>query len=130
MKIMVGYDGSVAAKNALDLAKGHAKAFGAKVYILTSMTKGTERQIEEIEKAESDLEGIKTFFEKDGVPCEAHLLIRGLTPGEDLVRFAKDNGVDEIIVGIEKKSKVEKFVFGSNAQYIILEAPCPVVTVK
>ena len=45
MKIVVGYDGSGAAKNALDVAKRHARAFGAKVYILTSMVKGTERQI-------------------------------------------------------------------------------------
>jgi nucleotide-binding universal stress UspA family protein len=130
MKIMVGYDGSGAAKNALDMAKKHAKAFGAKVYILTSMVKGTERQLEDIEKAERDLEGIKTFFENERVPCEVHLLIRGLSPGEDLVQFAKEHKIDEIIVGIEKKSKVGKFVFGSNAQYVILEAPCPVVTIK
>jgi len=130
MKIAVGYDGSGAAKNALDLAKRHAKAFGAGVYVLTSMVKGTERQLEDIEKAERNLEGIKTFFENDKVPCEIHLLIRGLSPGEDLVQFAKEHMIDEIIVGIEKKSKVDKFVFGSNAQYVILEAHCPVVTVK
>jgi nucleotide-binding universal stress UspA family protein len=130
MKIVVGYDGSGAAKNALDLAKKHAKSFGAKVYILTSMVKGTERQLEDIGKAERDLDGIKTFFENEKVPCEVHLMIRGLSPGEDLVQFAKEHKIDEIIVGIEKKSKVGKFVFGSNAQYVILEAPCPVVTVK
>ncbi len=38
--------------------------------------------------------------------------------------------MDEIIIGIEKKSKVGKLFFGSNAQYIILESPCPVVSVK
>ncbi len=37
MKIMVGYDGSNAAKNALTLAKAHAKAFKAKVYILSTI---------------------------------------------------------------------------------------------
>ncbi|MCX5845904.1 MAG: universal stress protein [Deltaproteobacteria bacterium] len=130
MKILVGYDGSSAAQNALDLARKHAKAFGAEVYVLTSMVKGTERQLEDIERTESDLEGIKTFFDKDSVPCKIHLLIRGLSPGEDLVQFAKENEIDEIIVGIEKKSKVDKFIFGSNAQYVILEAHCPVVTVK
>jgi len=130
MKIMVGYDGSNAAKNALNLAKMHAKAFRAKVYILTSMIKGSEKQLEEIRSPEHELEYIKAQLEEEKIPCEIHLLIRGLTPGDDLVQFAKDHGADEIIVGVEKKSKVGKFVFGSNAQYVILEAHCPVVTVK
>jgi len=130
MKIVVGYDGSNAAKNALNLAKAHAKAFRAKVYVLTSMVKGSEKQLQEIRNTEHELEYIKNQFEEENIPCEVHLLIRGLTPGDDLVQFAKENGIDEIIVGIEKKSKVGKFVFGSNAQYIILEAHCPVVSVK
>ena len=62
--------------------------------------------------------------------CETHLMIRGETPAEDLIDFAEDNGIDEIIVGIAKKSRVGKLIFGSNAQYVILHAPCPVVTVQ
>jgi len=130
MKIMVGYDGSNAAKNALNLAKVHAKAFRAKVYVLTSMVKGEEKQLQEIRNTEYELEYIKSQFEQEKIPCEIHLLIRGLLPGDDLVQFARDNNADEIIMGVEKKSKVGKFVFGSNAQYVILEAHCPVVTVK
>jgi nucleotide-binding universal stress UspA family protein len=129
-KIAVGYDGSNAAKNALNLTKLHAKAFNAKVYVLTSMVKGSEKHLQEIRNTEHELEYIKSQFDAEKIPCEVHLLIRGLSPGDDLVQFAKDNKVDEIIVGIEKKSKVGKFVFGSNAQYVILEAHCPVVTVK
>ena len=56
--------------------------------------------------------------------------VRGLEPGEDLVRFAKEQNIDEILVGIKHRSKVGKFIFGSTAQYVILETPCPVLTVK
>ena len=62
--------------------------------------------------------------------CLDPVMVRGLTPGEDIVEFANDHKVDEIIIGIEKKSKVGKLLFGSNAQYIILESNCPVVSVK
>lgn len=127
---MVAYDGSNASKEALKLAKKHAKAFNAKVFVLTSMVKGEERHLQDIEKAEHELEYAKSMFVKENIPCETHLMIRGLSPGEDIVQFAKENKIDEIIVGIEKKSKVGKFVFGSNAQYVILEAPCPVIAVK
>ena len=53
-----------------------------------------------------------------------------LESGEDLVQFAEQNKIDEIILGIRKRSKVGKLMFGSTAQYVILNAPCPVVSVK
>jgi nucleotide-binding universal stress UspA family protein len=130
MKILVGYDGSNSAKEALNLAKIHAKAFGASVAVVTSMEKGTEGQREEISLSEKGLEWAKSLFEENEIACDSHLLIRGLTPGEDIVEFAKENEVDEIVVGVKRRSKVGKLLMGSTAQYIILQAPCPVVSVK
>lgn len=130
MRIMVGYDGSNAAKDALVLAKKHAKAFEAKVFVISSLERGNEDQLPKIDQAERDLEYAKSFLEKDNIPCETHLLIRGLSPGEDLIQFANENEIDEIIVGVKRRSNVGKLVFGSNARYVIMEASCPVVTVK
>jgi len=56
--------------------------------------------------------------------------VRGLQPGEDLVQYAEENQIDQIIIGVRQRSKVGKLLFGSTAQYVILEAPCPVVSVK
>ncbi len=130
MRIMVGYDGSNAAKDALVLAKKHAKAFEAKVFVISSLERGNEDQLPKIDQAERDLEYAKSFLEKDNIPCETHLLIRGLSPGEDLIQFANENEIDEIIVGVKRRSNVGKLIFGSNARYVIMEANCPVVTVK
>ena len=129
-KIIVGYDGTETAKAALALAREHAGLFNSKVYVVKSLPGGDETKVEEVKEAEQDLEYAKLFLEKDNIPCETHLLIRGVMPGEDIVQYAKDNEVDEIIVGVRKRSKVGKLMFGSTAQYVILEAPCPVVTVK
>ena len=130
MKIMVGYDGSNASKEAVKVAKKRAKDTDATVYVLTSMVQGSEKEQEDIGKAERELDYVKAIFERDNIPCETHLLIRGLSPGEDIVNFAIEKRIDEIILGVEKKSKVGKFIFGSTVQHVILEAPCPVVTVK
>ena len=130
MNILVGYDGSKVAADALELAKKYARAFDAKVFIVTSMVGGPEVAREDFEKAEKELEFAKTDFKKAEIPCEARLSVRGLEPGEDLVQFAEENKIDQIIVGIRRRSKVQKLVFGSNAQYVILEAPCPVLSVK
>jgi nucleotide-binding universal stress UspA family protein len=72
----------------------------------------------------------RQFLSNNGIPVETHLLVRGFTPGEDFVEFAKEHDIDEIVVGIRKTSPVGKIVFGSNARYVILNAHCPVVTVK
>ncbi len=130
MKILVGLDGSNSSKEALNLAKEHAKTFNAKIELVTSMEKGTETQQKEIAQDEHDLENEKKLLEKDGISCQTHLLIRGMTPGEDIVEFAEQNEVDEIVIGVRRRSKVGKLVFGSTAQYVILNAHCPVVTVK
>ncbi|MDA8406212.1 MAG: universal stress protein, partial [Deltaproteobacteria bacterium] len=42
MKILVGYDGSNQAKNALNVAKKHAKAFDATVFVVCSMKKQSQ----------------------------------------------------------------------------------------
>ena len=130
MKILVGFDGSISSSDALKVAEQHAKAFKGRIELVTSMEKGTEAQREEIEAAEKDLEKEKKRLKAEGIPCQTHLLIRGLSPGEDLIEFAEENEVEEIVIGIRKKSKVGKLVFGSTAQFVILTAGCPVVTVK
>jgi len=130
-QILVGYASKIGAdKVVLEVAKQHAIAFKAKVHVASSMEGVSEKNKTEFEELEKQLAYIKETIEKDGVTCETHILVRGVTPGEDLVELAKDRKIDEIIIGIEKKSKVGKFLFGSNAQYVILEAPCPVVCVK
>ncbi len=130
MKILVGYDGSGSAKEALNLARRHARAFEASVDIVTSMEKGTDSEQERIEEAERGLEWAQSTFQEQDISCQTHLLIRGLTAGEDLVQFAKEHDVDEIILGVKRRSKIGKLLMGSAAQFVILNAHCPVVTVK
>ena len=130
MKIMVAYDARVESKEALRVAKKHAATFKASVEIVTSMMLADDNSQEEVEEAKQSLEYAKTLLDVDNIPCSTHLLVRGLGIGEDLVKYAIANDIDEIFVGIKKKSKVGKLLLGSTAQYLILKAPCPVVTVR
>ena len=131
MNIMACYDGSDIAKDTLALARDHAKAFGAKVFLARSMEGGIDVPKREFDNAERELKELaERFFRDEGIPCEPHLLVRGMKPGEDLVQFAREHAVDEMIIGIRQRSKVGKLIFGSTAQYIILEADCPVVSIK
>ena len=129
-KIVVGYDGSNTGKAALALAKEQSKAFDGKVFVIESQMGGTDTDVEDIKHGEENLEFAESYLKEQDVPCETHLLVRGVDPGEDIVQFAKDNDADLIIVGVRRRSKVGKLMFGSTAQFVILEAPCPVMTVK
>ena len=130
MKILVGYDGSKVAEDAVKLAQKHGHAFKAEIYIVTSLEQSPALKKEDIDKAEGKLENLKKAFKVDDIPCETQATVSYQSPGEDLVQIAKENDIDEIILGVRRRSKVGKLVFGSTAQYVIIEAPCPVVAVK
>ena len=130
MKIIVGFDRSNTSKAALDVAIKHAHAVGGELLVVCSMVEGKDDNLHDINAAEADLAAAKTLAESVGVPCSTHLLIRGMLPGEDLVHFAAEERAELIVVGIRRRSKVGKLLMGSTAQYIILKAPCPVLTVK
>jgi nucleotide-binding universal stress UspA family protein len=130
MKILVGYNGSEVAKLALSQAKSYAKTYDALVYVVVSLEGGSGEKVEEIDAATENLNYAQEFLEKDGIRCITEQLARGLAPGEDIVKFANENEIDHLFVGIEKKSKTRKMLLGSTAQYVILKAPCPVTSVK
>jgi nucleotide-binding universal stress UspA family protein len=130
MKILVGFDSSNVSKEAISVARQHADAFNAEIIIAQSMVGGPEVPRKDFEIAENNLEFEKTQLLDQNVTCQSILSVRGLEAGEDLVQLAEEYKVDEIIIGVRRRSKVGKLLFGSTAQYVILNAPCPVVSVK
>ena len=130
MKILVGYDGSNVAQEAVSTAAKHAAVFNSEIILVHSMAGGPEVPREDFEKAESNLEQGKNPLLDKKIPCKSILSVRGLEAGEDLVKLADENKVDEIIIGVRRRSKVGKLLMGSTAQYVILKAHCPVVSVK
>jgi len=131
MKLIVGYKrGTNQAENLLELALKRAQLFNATVVIVTIMPEGMEKDQEMINETETGLEKAKTHFNRQDIPCEIHLLIRGIDPGDDLVNFAKEIQADEVIIGVKNRTKVGKLLLGSTAQAVVLNSPCPVVTMK
>ena len=49
---------------------------------------------------------------------------------EELLRIAETTEADFIVIGLRRRSPVGKLILGSNAQRILLDAACPVMTVK
>ncbi len=131
MKFLVCYDETKEAKKALKVAQEHAKIWQAKLEVVNTITRIEPLKHSAVKKMEEKMEGdIKKILAEDNPPYQVHLLLTDLTSGEELVKFAEDQKTDLIFLGIVKKSKVGKLLFGSTAQYVILHSPCPVVTVQ
>lgn len=52
------------------------------------------------------------------------------TPGDRVVELAREADVDLVIVGGQGRSPAGKAMFGSTAQTVLLNAPCPVTFVR
>ena len=133
MQVAVCLNESNTAQRAIKLAYTHARAFDAELHLITAlMQRGDvkERDADSMQRADEHLEQTKKEFLAKGIKCSAKLLVSEMSIGESILRYAEENGIDEIIIGIEKTSKVGKAVFGSTAQFVILGSPCPVVCIR
>jgi nucleotide-binding universal stress UspA family protein len=130
MKLVAAYNGTEESRLALELAKKHTKIFNASLLVISSSEGGKGEKPEKIAEIKLELDQIKEDLKREGIDGEVNQLARGFSPGEDLVMFAEENDVDQIYVGIRKKSRTSKLLLGSTAQYIILKASCPVISVK
>ncbi len=129
MKILVGYRGGEAGRQALILARDFAVDKQGLVYILNSMVGGASETTADIRTAKKNLAYAEKLLKDSGVDCQAIESVKGLSPGEDMLFFASEKDIDHIFIGVHKKSAVEKALLGSNARHVILNAPCPVTTV-
>ena len=133
MKILVGFDGSNTAKAAIACAQVQAKAFDAKVFVVTCVAQSHEVKTKDMDRmadADAALARVQNTLDSTGIFCETRLLVGEWSPGEQLVQFAKEIEADMLVVGIRRRSRIGKLLMGSTAQYVILEAPCPVITIK
>ena len=54
----------------------------------------------------------------------------GLEPSDELIRAAQETDAELIVVGLRHRTAVGKFLLGSYAQRVLLDAECPVLSVK
>lgn len=128
---MVCYEEASPSRVILKEAQEHARVWNATLEVVKTVTRELPLKHSKILEMEADLEArVKDHIQDDSVTYNVQLLVTSLEAGEQLVKFAEEEQVDLIFLGIIKKSKVGKLLFGSTAQFVILQAPCPVVTVK
>ena len=128
--IVVGYVPKAEGRAALRLAAEEAKLREASLVVVNSHRGGREFDKDDAVETEQQLEEVRSQLEAAGVTYEVRQLVRGLDPAEDLINVASEVSADFIIIGLRRRTPVGKLILGSNAQRILLDAPCPVLAVK
>jgi len=128
--VVVGYVPKPEGQAALTSAIAEAKLRGAKVVVVNSHRGGHDFDRAASDKAEGEMEDVKSKLDEAGVEHEIRQLVRGFEPAEDLIGIAADVSAELIVIGLRRRSPVGKLILGSNAQRILLDAKCPVLAVK
>lgn len=130
MTVVVGFVPTPQGRAALRRAAEEARVRTSRLVVVLSNRGGRDLDQEENQRHETELAGVKAELEAAGVSHEVRHLVRGNEPAEDLVAVAAETGADMIVIGLRRRTPVGKLILGSNAQRILLEAPCPVLAVK
>ncbi len=129
MKILVGYDGSQLSQRALAVAQKRAKALEAELYVFTAAGVGGGENLKHAQ-LQSGLKEAQMMCTACKIDCKIEMSQSNRPAAEELILFADKIKVDEIVIGLSKRSQLGKLLFGSTSRHVLLEAPCPVLTVK
>lgn len=137
-RILVGLDGSAAARHALEQALEMARLVGGQVTVLAvgerlpayAATVG-EMDDEQAFKGEyfrKILDEARRLAVEKGVPLETRIVLGH--PAEQLVRAAKEGGHSLIVIGHTGHSRIHNLLLGSTADRVVEHAPCPVLVTR
>ncbi|MCA0336620.1 MAG: universal stress protein [Actinobacteria bacterium] len=130
MTIVVGYVPTKEGHAALDRAIAEAKLRSQKLVVINSNRGGRDFDGDANARSEDELERIEADLREGGLEVEVRQLVRGKEPAEDLIAVADESDADLIVIGLRRRTPVGKLILGSNAQRILLDAPCAVLAVK
>ncbi|UZN01653.1 universal stress protein [Cellulomonas sp. S1-8] len=127
MGIVVGYLATPEGHAALDAAVTEARRRSVPVVVVLSVR--PDEPVERRAQTEADLGKVRDDLDALGVAHDVRLLDGG-DVADDLISTAEEVGAQLIVLGLRRRSPVGKLILGSNAQRVLFDAPCPVLTVK
>ncbi|MBM3904553.1 MAG: universal stress protein [Thaumarchaeota archaeon] len=138
-KILVAIDGSQSSMSAVKYGATLANDYKASIVIvnvvdLSSIFKilpvKTKKQLIRLGVQESHriLDIAKNMTNNINVKTE--VIESSMSAGNAIIDYSKRRGIDLIVIGAGKKSRIEKTLLGTVATKIVSNAACPVLVVR
>ena len=140
-KILVPIDFSEHSKKALTYAKEIANSYGANLQLLHVIEdtihpafslSGKSSIFDLVPGIEEDCRRrIERLIQETGVSKEnTEIVVKGGQAANDIIKFAKDNSSDLVVIATHGLTGIEHLLLGSVTEKVVRMAPCPVFTVK
>jgi nucleotide-binding universal stress UspA family protein len=126
--IVVGYLPTPEGTAAFDQARDWAVANEARLVVVNTGRNGDYSHPSFA--SPQDLDAIDQELSRAGVRHEVVQPTDGKPAAEAVLSAALEHAADLIVIGLRRRTPVGKLVTGSTAQHILLDATCPVLTVK
>lgn len=127
MTIVVGFVPRPEGRAALERALDEAAVREARLVVLNA-SRG-DAYVDPGYAHVQDVELVKSRLASSGIEHEFRQMV-GKEPAEEVVAAARELVADLVVIGLRRRTAVGKFLLGSTAQRILLDAPCPVLAVK
>ncbi|MGQ1795587.1 universal stress protein [Kocuria oceani] len=125
MTVVVGYMPTAPGHAALDAAIREAERRGTDLVVVQPRPK--RHQAPEV-GADIDVEREK--LTRSGLRYELREPEHDSDPADVILDTAREREAELIVLGIRRRSPVGKIIMASTAQRVLLESPCPVLSVK
>lgn len=123
MKVLVAYDGSTQADNAINEAIDLVKEFSGSITILHVPWEESD------EKSKAMLKKTEERLKKAGVKYELRSERNNNAPVR-IISIAESEKFDLIAIGSRGIGGAKAWILGSVSAKVVAEAPCPVLVVK
>jgi len=140
--VLVATDFGPASEKAAAYGREFARTFGAKLHVLHVVENpmvyaGPDAVGVDFTRFQADLEAAaqksldRVVTEEDRRELKAVGVIRtGTGPAFEIAGYAKQTGIDIIIIGTHGRGLISHLLMGSVAEKLVRLAPCPVLTVR
>lgn len=130
-KVVVGYDFSAQADQALEQAISSLKGRPAELHVIFAVTDRSSTKERSLEELQEELSFIvrKGIEDTDGdVTVYAHARLE--PPAKAIIKLANEIDADSIFVGTHNRKGLSRLVLGSVAEQVLRHASCSVTVVK
>lgn len=128
MTIVVGYTPTPAGRAALTTAMTEARK-SDRPLVVVNTSRGDALDDPAFAQP-ADLDWVRATLEEAGVTFTIRQEVRGREAADELIDVLEEVGAELCVIGIRRRSAVGKMVLGSNAHRILMDSPCPVLTVR